>query len=145
MWSPEGESSSRRGQAKDSAGKEQPFPVQKIFIIYLLLQPMYNNIVLYRNKNVYRPSYEHHIPYLTNVISFCLCIYFPLIALRTMLSPSWVIIASGNTLRPGQDGRHFQTTFSNAFSWMKMIKFRLRFHWSLFPRVQLTILQHWFR
>ena len=38
-----------------------------------------------------------------------------------------------------------QTTFSNAFSWMKMFKFRLRFHWSLFPRVQLTIFQHWFR
>ena len=39
----------------------------------------------------------------------------------------------------------FQTTFSNAFSWMKMFKFWLRFHWSLFPRVQLTIFQHWFR
>ena len=39
----------------------------------------------------------------------------------------------------------FQTTISIAFSWMKMFKFRLRFHWSLFPRVQLTIFQHWFR
>ena len=39
----------------------------------------------------------------------------------------------------------FQTTFSNAFSWMKMYKFWWRFHWSLFPRVQLTIYQHWFR
>ena len=39
----------------------------------------------------------------------------------------------------------FQTTFSSAFSWMKMFKFRLKFHWSLFPRVQLTIFQHWFR
>ena len=39
----------------------------------------------------------------------------------------------------------FQTTFSNAFSWMKMYEFRLRFHWSLFPRVQLTIFQHLFR
>ena len=39
----------------------------------------------------------------------------------------------------------FQTTFSNAFSWMKMNKFWLRFHRSLFPRVQLTIFQHWFR
>ena len=38
-----------------------------------------------------------------------------------------------------------QTTFSNAFSWMKMIEFRLRFYWSLFPRVQLIIFQHWFR
>ena len=39
----------------------------------------------------------------------------------------------------------FQTTFLHAFSWMKMYKFRLRFHWSLFPRVKLTIFQHWFR
>ena len=38
----------------------------------------------------------------------------------------------------------FQTTFWNWFSWMKMYKFRLSFHWSLFPRVQLTIFKHWF-
>ena len=38
-----------------------------------------------------------------------------------------------------------QTTFSNAFSCMKMFEFRLKFHWSLFLRVQLTIFQHWFR
>ena len=30
-----------------------------------------------------------------------------------------------------------QTTLSNAFSWMKMLEFELRFHWSLFLRVQL--------
>ena len=38
-----------------------------------------------------------------------------------------------------------QTTFSSAFSWMKMFEFRLKFHWSLFLRVQLAIIQHWFR
>ena len=38
-----------------------------------------------------------------------------------------------------------QTTFSNAFSPMKLFEFRLKFHWNLFPRVQLTIFQHWFR
>ena len=38
-----------------------------------------------------------------------------------------------------------QTTFSNAFSWMKMHGFRLRFHWSLFLRFKLTMFQHWFR
>ena len=38
----------------------------------------------------------------------------------------------------------FQTTLSNAFSWMKMYEFRLRFHRSLFLRFQLTISQHWF-
>ena len=39
----------------------------------------------------------------------------------------------------------FQTTISNAFSLIRMYKFRLIFHWSLLPRVQLTIFQHWFR
>ena len=43
---------------------------------------------------------------------------------------------------------NFQTTFSNAFCWMTMYEFRLRFHWSLFPMVQLTIChylnQWWF-
>ena len=38
-----------------------------------------------------------------------------------------------------------QTTLSYACSWMKMLEFRSRFHWSLFLRVQLTIFQHWFR
>ena len=32
----------------------------------------------------------------------------------------------------------FRTTFSNAFLWMKIYKFWLRFHWNLLPRVQLT-------
>ena len=36
----------------------------------------------------------------------------------------------------------FQTIFSNTFSCMKMHEFRLRFHWSLFPRVQLTKSRH---
>ena len=38
-----------------------------------------------------------------------------------------------------------QTTFSSAFSWIKIYEFRLKFHWGLFLRVQLTIFQHWFR
>ena len=39
----------------------------------------------------------------------------------------------------------FKTTFTNAFPYIKMYEFRLRFHWSLFPMFQLTIFQHWFR
>ena len=39
----------------------------------------------------------------------------------------------------------FQTAFSNAFSLLKIYKFPLRFHWNVFPRVQLIIFQHWFR
>ena len=39
----------------------------------------------------------------------------------------------------------FQTTFSNAFSSVKMYEFPIRFHWGLFPIAKLTIFQHWFR
>ena len=39
----------------------------------------------------------------------------------------------------------FQTTLSNAFSCIKMLEFRLKFHWSLILSVQLTIAHHWFR
>ena len=47
----------------------------------------------------------------------------------------------------GRDNRNaiWQTTFSDAFSWMKMFEYRLKFHWSLFLMVKLTIFQHWFR
>ena len=50
-----------------------------------------------------------------------------------------------NTFRPRQHGRHFADDIWSAFSWMKMFEFRFKFHWILFPRIQLTIFQHWFR
>ena len=39
----------------------------------------------------------------------------------------------------------FQTTFSNAISWMKMHEFVSNFHRTLFLRIKLTISQYWFR
>ena len=40
----------------------------------------------------------------------------------------------------------FQTfSNANAFSWMKIYEFRLRFHWISFLLVHLTLFQHWFR
>ena len=48
-----------------------------------------------------------------------------------------------NILRPRQNGRHFPDYISNACSWIKMYEYRLRFHWSVFLRVKLTIFQHW--
>ena len=35
-----------------------------------------------------------------------------------------------------------QTIFPNAFPWMRKYEFRLKFHWSLFLGVQLTIFQY---
>ena len=37
------------------------------------------------------------------------------------------------------------TPCSNAFPWMKMYLLWLKFHWSLFPMVKLTMLQHWLK
>ena len=39
----------------------------------------------------------------------------------------------------------FQTTYSNAFSRMKMYNFRVYCHCNLFLMVRLTIFKHWFR
>ena len=52
------------------------------------------------------------------------------------LFPLWLL----NTLRLRQIGHHFKGIFldENLLIWW-------RFHWSLFPRVQLTIFHHWFR
>ena len=38
-----------------------------------------------------------------------------------------------------------QTIFWDAFSWMKIFEFRLRFHWSLFLMFELAIFHHWIR
>ena len=52
----------------------------------------------------------------------------------------------------GQNANILLTEFSNSFSSLfflmfpvKMFEFRLKFHWSLFLMVRLTINQHWFR
>ena len=37
------------------------------------------------------------------------------------------------------------TTFSNAFSWMKIYQFRLRFKWNLLLWAQFKLFQHWSR
>ena len=73
-------------------------------------------------------------------------------ALESFLSSNQFLVAQGslaygviNTMRPRQNGRHFTVTFSNAFPWIKMYEFRLKLHWSLFPRVHLRIFQHYFR
>ena len=42
-----------------------------------------------------------------------------------------------NTLRPRKNVVISQTTFSNAFSWMKMYEFRLKFHRIMFLGAQL--------
>ena len=76
-----------------------------------------------------------------------------LIPPRHCLIQCWLLLnwapsqSSGNsfTVRVSAPAQHwdrdkmaaiFQTTDSNGFSWIKMYEFWLKFHWSLFPRVQ---------
>ena len=62
-------------------------------------------------------------------------------AIKMLLAISGLICSDLNMLTHwGRDkmDANSQTTFSSAFSWMKIFEFRLKFHWSLFLRVQLT-------
>ena len=45
------------------------------------------------------------------------------------------------SLRPRQNRRHFDG-ISNAFSWMKMFRFKSKIYLRLFPRVQSTMFKH---
>ena len=47
------------------------------------------------------------------------------------LNQWWLLV---NTLRLRQNGHHFPTAFSNAFSWMKLFELLLRFYRSFFPK-----------
>ena len=50
-----------------------------------------------------------------------------------------------NTFRRRRNGHHFPDHNFKCIFLMKMCEFQLKFHWSLFPRVQSTIFQYWFR
>ena len=79
----------------------------------------------------------------SNMQSEILVILFPVWQMQINIS----LLLSMYLTHWGRDkmGAISQTTSSSAFSWMKMFEFRLKFQWSLFLRVQLTIFQHWFR
>ena len=73
---------------------------------------------------------------LTNSISYASLLYYV-----TPLCGSYYTLCCLILTHWGRDEMNniSQTTFSTAFSWMKMFEFRLKFHWRLFLWVQLTI------
>ena len=50
-----------------------------------------------------------------------------------------------NILRPRRNFPHFAGHIFKCISLNKIYAFRLRLHWSLFLRFELTIFQHWYR
>ena len=49
------------------------------------------------------------------------------------------------TAPPGQNGRHFADDIFKCISVNEMFRVLMQFHWRLFLRIQLAIIQHWFR
>ena len=73
----------------------------------------------------------------------CNCLSLPLIpaSLHSLVN---VAISHLPLTHWGRDKitANFPTAFSNGFPWIKMHEFRLIFHWSLLPKVQLIIFKH---
>ena len=74
------------------------------------------------------------------LIQYTMCNFATTIANHKDIFIYWI-----NTLRPKQNRRHFPDDISKCIFLNENIWIWLRSHWSLFPRVQLTIFQHWFR
>ena len=51
------------------------------------------------------------------------------------------LVCTFNTLKPRQHGRHFADDILKYISWTNVYEFCLWFHWSLFQRFQLTLIQ----
>ena len=86
--------------------------------------------------------------YVCKDLSHCVCTVVTRSANFQIILRLLKLLRYVNTLRPRQNGRHFaDDPFKRIFlnENVYIYKFRLRFHWSLFPRVQSTIFQHWFR
>ena len=61
-----------------------------------------------------------------------------------MIIKLWCHLCIGTAPEGSTHSGRDKMAFSNALFWMKIFKLWLIFYWSLFPRAQLTICQHWF-
>ena len=116
--------------------KNQTETLQMTLMIFLCWDP--KNIRVFKFKHIFHTEIESYFNSLTNKggnYTLNMDIKFIHKCVKPVL----------NSLRPRQNGRRFADDTFKAFSWMKMLEFRLIFHWSLFLRVQLTIFHHWFR
>ena len=66
-----------------------------------------------------------------------------------ILTSWWIYVIcvniSFNSSPPGQNGHYFGRWQFQMHFFYKSDRIRFEFHWNLFPEVQLTISQHWFR
>ena len=74
-----------------------------------------------------------------------LCIFLGCIGCNLYVLREWKLSVSLTHSSLHKMAATSQTILSGAFSWMKNFVFWLKFYWRLFLRVQLAIIQHWFR
>ena len=93
-------------------------------------------------QNIFLSATNLHVPYNRQVSVKEIAVTWTRPSLSLMIFYQNILL-----IHWGRDKKAaiFQTIFSNAFSWMKMYKFRLRFHWNFFQRVQITIFHRCFR
>ena len=124
-------------------------------VITLGLLPWDQYIYVIINNQTMIPAYLHnwnHLHFRVISTEFCSAAscYDDKLALISLMARYQILVdaQAGYSLTLGgwdKMAAIFQATFSNVFSWMKMLEFRLKFHWSLFASVQLTIFRNWFR
>ena len=118
-----------------------------------LLIQSYDFIKLARDRNMLKimPIVEHLVfsSYTVFVLCWLLAVgTYANIEVTVVSVTTWEAHSSPRSLTHwGRDKMDVisQTTFSRAISSMKIVVFWLNFHWNMFARVQLTIMQHWFR
>ena len=106
---------------------------------------------LWRHKfNMFKKLFNSYFPHLRWILSKQ-SIINAMFTLSPMYIRRWSCVLDTyqcltiNTFRPRKMDAIFQTAFSNAFSSMKMYEFLVKFHWSLFLGIRLTIFHYWFR
>ena len=76
------------------------------------------------------------------VVWYCVNIGLPIWPSLCLQMPLYLTVWGHQQAQRDIMADNFLPTILNAFSWIKIYEFRLRFHWSLLWRLQLTIFQH---
>ena len=110
-----------------------------IIIIYMYAQPSHRRgFCMNENFQAMVLCKYHYLsmPQPKCWFNLYLRVHYTLVFIQSSLPTHW-----------GQDNLAdiLQTTFSKAFSWMKMYEYRLRFYLNVFLRVQEIVSQYWFR
>ena len=134
----------------DAVENATPFlPIHvSVFNCDFLIEQIFGSLVGNRGKTVvqlYKTMKSCRSRYGTVANKSLKCCPFNMTHLRELFKYlGWVYIVLLAHWGRDKMAAFSQTTFSNAFSWMKILELQLKFHLSLILWVLLTIFQYWF-